>query len=306
MKTCRAFAPATVANVAVGFDLMGFALEKIGDIVELSKNSAAGSVRITALVGDSAIPRDPKLNTATVGILALLKDTRADFGLDVNIVKGIPIGSGLGGSAASAVAGVFGANAFLKKKLSAAELFHYAMLGEKLASGSSHPDNIAPCLLGGFIYTHSMDPFEYYKIDLPRDLFAVVVHQNVRVDTKHARGILKADLPLKAFVDQNRMLTGFLIGAFKKDVKLLGRSLQDLVIEPQRSKLIPHFDQIKSSALGSGALACSISGSGPSVFALVQGKTKAARVLKAMMAAVNSKDARGLISPISRKGARLL
>ena len=285
---------------------MGFALEKIGDVVELSRNREAGTVRISSLVGDPAIPTDPALNTATIGILALLKDRRADFGLDVKIIKGIPIGSGLGGSAASAVAGVFGANAFLKKKLRPAELFHYAMLGEKLASGSSHPDNIAPCLLGGFIYTHSMEPFEYYKIELPNDLHAVLVHQDVRVDTRHARGILKPDLPLKTFIEQNKMLTGFLIGAFKKDIKLLGGSLQDLVIEPQRSKLIPHFDQIKSSALSSGALACSISGSGPSVFAMVQGRAKAGKVLKAMMAAVNSKTAHGLISLISKKGARLL
>ncbi len=304
MKKIKVFAPATVANVAVGFDLMGFPIEGIGDEITFEKTDRKQKVEIFEI--NSEFTNDPEQNTATIGIKKLLKDTQAGFGIAVRIKKGIPVGSGLGGSAASAVAGAFGANYFLIKKLKPAQIFKYAMLGEQSASGSAHPDNVAPCLLGGFIYTHTINPFEYFRFSIPSNIFVSVLHPHVKIETRQARAILKPDLPLKTFVAQNKNLLGFMLGLQSKNTKLLCDSVQDLVVEPQRAELIPRFREMKKSAFQSKALAFSISGSGPSVFAFSIGYNNAKNVLKAMESAYSDPGCEGWISPISKKGARFL
>ncbi len=304
MSRIKVFAPATVANVAVGFDLMGFAIEGVGDIIEFEKTKNKQVVEIVEI--NTGFPRDPNQNTASIGVIQMLKDRKVDFGINLRIHKGIPVGSGLGGSAASAVGGVFGANALFTKKFKTDELFQYALLGEKVASGSSHPDNIAPCLLGGFVYTHSIDPFEYYKLNLPSEFYFSLLHPKVKVETKHARAILKPNLLLSDFIEQNKNLSGFLIGIQNKNEKLIAQSLKDFIVEPQRAHLIPNFEKMKKAAFQNKALAFSISGSGPTVFALSKGFHTAKKVLNALKDSYKSEDCNGWITPVSKKGVRFL
>lgn len=304
MKRLKVFAPATVANVAVGFDLMGFAVEGIGDIIEFEKNNQKQTVVIDEI--NAGFPKDPMINTASIGIIKMLIDRNADFGINLRIHKGIPVGSGLGGSAASAVAGVFGANYFFSKKFQTNELFQYAMLGEKVASGASHPDNIAPCLLGGFVYTHSMDPLEYYKLSIPNNFYFVLVHPKVKIETKHARSILKPNILLSDFIAQNKNLIGFMHGIQSKNEKLIASSLKDIIIEPQRCSLIPNYDKMKKAAFNSKALAFSISGSGPTVFAVAKGFQSAKKILNSIKSTFKNEECNGWVTPVSKKGVRFI
>jgi homoserine kinase len=277
--TASAFAPATVANVAVGFDILGHALTGIGDKVTVSKIPDKNVVRIDSVEGSSTrVPVYPLLNTATAGLVQMLLDLDPGFGLSVSIKKGIPISSGMGGSAASAVAGIVAASALMPHPLSNDQLMNYALIGEAVASGSRHADNVAPCLLGGLCLVRSVDPIDILKLPVPADLQCVLIHPHIQVSTKHARSLLRADVALTDAVRQSANLAGFIAACYGGDLGLLCRSFDDVLIERQRKHLIPLFDDAKRAALVNGALGFSISGSGPSVFAWVKSEEDAISV----------------------------
>lgn len=314
MRSVAAFAPATVSNVAVGFDLLGFAVEAAGDEVTLTLTEEP-TVRVsevsdtTGTLAPGAIPLDPAQNTATVGLLKLLEDLRPGFGFDVRVRKGIALGSGMGGSAASAVAALVAANSLLEEPLSKESLLAYALAAERVACGVSHPDNAAPSLFGGLTLIVSTDPLRCVRLPVSRGLLAVLVHPHVRVDTRDSRAILRPNVPLADHVRQSAHLAGFVAACFTDDLELLRECLDDIIIEPQRAALIPGFARVKSAALEAGALGASISGSGPSVFALVDSDETAGRVRAAMVEAFKSSGVGGVdswVSPVNCEGARVI
>ena len=314
MRSATAFAPATVANVAVGFDILGFAIESVGDIVTVSIVDDT-SVRIRQILNGTGrsnpidLPFDADRNSATVGLIKLREDLRLDFGFEVVLRKGIELGSGMGGSAASAVGGLVAANSLLASPLPREALLKYALLGERAASGASHPDNIAPCLMGGMTLVVSADPFRYVSLPVPKEILAVVVHPRLRLDTRNARSILKANVSLTDHVKQSAALGGFISGCFQGDIDLIRQSFDDFLIEPQRAPLVPGFADVKAAALEQGALGASISGSGPTLFALVTSEREAVGVRDAMEHAFRANglaEVDSWISPVNRQGARII
>jgi homoserine kinase len=314
MKSATAFAPATVANVAVGFDILGFALESVSDVVTVSTADHL-SVRIkeivnaTGMSGVLDVTPDPTKNAATVGLIKLREDLRLDFGFEVVLRKGIALGSGMGGSAASAVAALVAANSLLESSLSREALLEYALLGEEAASGAQHPDNLAPCLFGGMTLVLSGRPFRYVSLPVPENVLAVVVHPRVRIDTCDARSILGPSVPLADHVRQSANLGGFIVGCFTNDLELIRHSFHDLLIEPQRASLIPGFAAVKAAAMEHGAVGASISGSGPSVFAWVTSEQAATQVRAAMIHAFKTEgltEVDSWISPVNRQGATII
>jgi len=265
----KVFAPASVGNAAVGFDIMGFALEKPGDEI-IARFSDRPGLRITKITGAKGkLPYELDKNTAGFAALQLLKHLGEEKrGIEFELHKKLPIGSGLGSSAASAVAGVMAINELFKRPLEKRELLPFALEGEKLASGGIHADNVAPSLMGGMVLIRDNETMDFHRLPVPRGLFATVIHPQVEILTKDARGILSDTVPLKKFIRQSANLGAFIIGMYNSDIGLIGRALQDIIIEPQRAKLIPYFGEVKESVLNAGALGCSISGAGPSIFAL--------------------------------------
>ena len=261
------FAPASVGNVAIGFDILGFAVDALGDRVTVSRREAPG-VEISAVRGVADdLPREALDNTAGRALLALQEAVRPGFGFRLEIEKGIPLGSGLGGSAASAVGAVVAANALLPQPVSRLELLQFAMAGEAVASGARHADNIAPSLFGGLVLTVGIDHPRVKQIPVPADIRAVVVHPHMYIATAQARAVLKQSVDLSDFVWQTANLAGFISGCYTDDLDLIRASFEDVVIEPQRAALIPGFQEVRRGAMEAGALGCSISGAGPSMFA---------------------------------------
>jgi homoserine kinase len=276
-----AFAPASVGNVAIGFDIMGFSVDALGDRVTVSRRASPG-VEITATRGVAGeLPREPGDNTAGRALLAMQEAVRPGFGFSIEIDKGIPLGSGLGGSAASAVGAVVAANALLPQPLGELELLKFAMAGEAVASGARHADNIAPSLFGGLVLTVGIDHPRIKQIPVPPGIRAVIVHPHMFLATARARAILKRSVEMSDFVWQTANLAGFISGCYTSDLEMIRASFEDVVIEPQRAALIPGFQQVRQGAMHAGALGCSISGAGPSMFALVP-EPNAAAVLASM------------------------
>ncbi len=324
MKQLRssAFAPASIGNVGVGFDILGLAIDGVGDTVELIANTESRAMTISfsdPAVGFSndAIPVDAKGNTAGAALLTLQDDLKLPIGFDVRIRKGIPLGSGMGGSAASAVAAVVAAAKILQilpkrlrpakvAKLSLEQLFGYALEGERLGAGAAHPDNVAPCLYGGLTLSSPLFTEPVKTLPLPKGLCCTLVHPDVRVDTKTARQILRPNVTLQTYVHQSALVAGFVLGCSTRDFELIGESLRDLVIEPQRQHLIPAFENTKRAAYSvHGCLGFSISGSGPSVFALSRSFTAAKGVAKEIQAQFKlaGLDSQAYISRLPAKGA---
>jgi homoserine kinase len=299
-----AFAPASTSNLAVGFDILGHPVGRLGDRVTAVRRAAPG-VSIASVSGD--VPGDPEANTATVPILRLLDDVRPGFGVEVRIDKGIPLGSGVGGSAASAVAGVVAANALLPEPLPLAALFPYALAGEAVASGAPHGDNVAPSLFGGLVLVRSAQPADVVPLPVPPSLRCAIALPALRLDTKTARAILPAAFPLKTVIAQTANLAGVVAGVCTGDLALVARSLRDELVEPHRASLIPGFMEVRDAALGAGALGCSISGAGPALFAWCDGEEAAGRVQRAMVAAFEREGvaARGWTSAVAGPGARV-
>jgi homoserine kinase len=266
-ERATAFAPASVGNVAIGFDILGFSMEALGDRVSVARRSAPG-VAITAVRGVAAdLPREPRDNTAGRALLAMQEALQPGFGFTLEIEKGIPLGSGLGGSAASAVAAVVAANALLPEPCSLAELLRFAMAGEVVASGARHVDNIAASLYGGLVLTVGIDEPRVKQIPVPAGIRAIVVHPHMFLATSEARAILKPNIGMADFVWQTAHLAGFISGCYTDDLDMIRVSFEDVIIEPQRRALIPGFQEVRRAALRAGALGCSISGAGPSMFA---------------------------------------
>jgi len=262
-----AFAPASVGNVGVGFDILGQSVEAIGDRVTLRRTRTPG-VRIERITGIAEeLPLEAERNTAGRALLAMQEALHLDFGFDVAIEKGIPLGSGLGGSAASAVGAVGAANELLTSKLSRLELLRFAMQGEAVASGSVHVDNIAPSLFGGLVLTVGIDNPRIKQIPVPPDIRCVLVHPHMFLSTRAARSILKTTCELSDVIWQTANLAGFIAGCYTNDLAMIRDAFEDVIIEPQRQALIPGFQAVKAAARGAGALGCSISGAGPTVFA---------------------------------------
>ena len=262
-----AFAPASVGNVAIGFDILGFSVDAIGDRVTVRRRAAAGVTvkSIRGVVQD--LPLEAAKNTAGRAVIAMYEAQPLDFGFELEIDKGIPLASGLGGSAASAVAAVVAANALLPQPRPQLELLQYAMQGEAVASGSMHVDNIAPSLYGGLVLTVGIDHPRVKQIPVPSAIRAVIVHPHMFLSTRQARAILKGTVEMADFVWQTANLAGFISGCYTNDLDMLRESFEDVVIERQRAALIPGFGEVRRAALSAAALGCSISGAGPTVFA---------------------------------------
>lgn len=279
------FAPATVANVASGFDVLGFALDSPGDAATVIRSAEKG-VRVTSISGDDGrLPRDPNKNTAAVAVTAFLERMGNPFGVDIELEKRMPLSSGLGSSAASAVAAVTAANLLAGGPFAARELLPFTIEAERVACGSAHADNVAPSLLGGFVLIRSYEPLDVVQLPVPAGLACAVVHPHAELRTEDARRVLKKEIRLSDATRQWGNLAALVAALFNGDLKLLGRSLQDVVAEPARSLLIPGFAEVKAAALAAGALGCSISGSGPSVFALCANREDCGRAGRAMTAA---------------------
>ena len=269
----RVFAPATVANVACGYDVLGFAIDSPGDEIVVRHGNKPG-LHITKITGDDGkLPKAAEKNTAGVAALDLLKHLgMTDRPIEMEIHKKMPFGSGLGSSAASAVAGAYAVNKLIGEPLSKRQLLPFAMEGEYAADGAWHADNVAPCLLGGIVFIRSNDELDVAQLPAPENLWAAVVHPDIEILTKVAREILPKDIPLENATQQIGNLGGLLCGLIQSDYGLISRSIHDVIAEPRRQKLIPEFYKAKRAAMGAGALGFSISGAGPSVFALCEGE----------------------------------
>ncbi len=280
MKSIKVFCPATIANISCGFDVLGLALDAVGDEMTI-RLTDDGHFRIVKILGQE-LPLDPAKNVAGVAGMALLNAFGRSTGVEIEIDKKIKAGSGIGSSAASAAGVVWGLNRLLGSPFSTLELVKFAMEGEKVASGVAHADNVAPALYGGFTLVRSYDPLDIVRIEAPEALFATIIHPQIEVKTSDSRKILKTSISLQDGIRQWGNLGGLIAGLYTKDYDLIGRSLVDHIVEPIRSMLIPGFEKIKIAALESGALGCGISGSGPSVFALSKGEETARKVAQEM------------------------
>ena len=266
-REATAFAPAATANVAIGFDILGFSIGALGDRATV-RSIDEPTVRMRAIRGVvQDLPLEAGRNTAGRALQAMCQLLALPFGFEIEIDKGIPLASGLGGSAASAVAAVVAANALLARPASQIELLKFAMQGEAVASGSLHVDNIAPALYGGLVLTVGIDNPRIKQIPVPPMIRAVIVHPHMLLATKQARAILRRSVDMADFVWQTANLAGFISGCYTNDLDMIRESFEDVVIEPQRSALIPGFADVRRAALSAGALGCSISGAGPTMFA---------------------------------------
>jgi homoserine kinase len=308
MKQVHVFAPATVANLSCGFDVMGLAIEQPGDEIILSLNNEE-KIIIKKITGDGGkLSYNPKKNTASVPIQAMLDKIGSRQGFDIILKKKMPLGSGLGSSAASSVSGVFAANNLLGKPFSKIELVRFAMLGEKIASGSAHADNVAPCMLGGIVLIRSYHPLDIIQLPVPGNLYLVVIHPRVEVLTKDARAVLKKKVPLKLAIKQWGNTAAFTAGLFANDLNLVGRSVEDHIAEPYRAGLIPYFNEVKMAAIENGALASGISGSGPSIFAMCEGSKLTKNISQAMKKIFTKNKIKSeiYISSVNKNGAKIL
>ena len=303
--SASAFAPASVGNVASGFDLLGHAVNGPGDTVTATRTEQPG-VTIKAITGlANDLPLDPAANTAAVAAQALLEATDPGFGLSLRIHKGIALCSGLGGSAASAVAGAVAANALLDNPLPTQALYPFTLAGEAVASGDPHGDNLGSQLLGGLVLA-TRDGL--LKLPVPASLRAVVVHPDYRVATRKAREALREPFDLATVVAQQTHLAELICGCYENDVRRLARGLVDVMIEPRRSALIPGLSQVKAAALEAGALGSAISGAGPTVVAWFDGAEGTTQAAGAMHAAFRRAgfESQSWITPVNAPGARLI
>jgi len=306
----RVFAPATVANMICGFDILGFAVDAPGDEVAMYRSDRPG-VRIRSIKGDGGrLPLDPDKNTVSACVKTLLAEfgVQDEIGVEIELVKHMPIGSGLGSSSASTVAGLFAANTLLGNPLTKTELLPFCVEGERLACGHGHADNVAPALLGGIVLVCGYDPLDVVKLPVPDELCAGIVFPKVDVPTREARQLIKEKVLLKDAVAQWGNIAGLVAGLYERDYDLIGRSMHDVLIEPTRAILIPEFHEMKRIALASGALSFGISGSGPSVVAVTRGKAvaeKAAEAVRQHLAACGI-DCFTYVSKVNTEGPREL
>lgn len=304
-----AYAPASIGNVSVGFDCLGLCLEGPGDTVIAREAKEGKAVTIRTIEGDGGLlPRETSQNVAGLVAQKLLEATGIDMGVDIGIIKGLPLKSGMGSSAASSAAAAIAVNTLLGNPFSKEELLPFVLEGEKLAGGSAHADNAAPCLLGGIRLILPGKPVKTVSLNYPADLSVALVHPHIYIATREARELLPASVPLSVAVEQAAFLAAFVHGLEHEDWNLIAKAMCDQLAEPVRSKMIPHFLEVKESALKQGALNCGISGSGPALFALCRGRTAAESCAKAMAAVYERRHigCEYYISGIHAGGAKVL
>ncbi|MDR3132554.1 MAG: homoserine kinase [Prevotellaceae bacterium] len=301
----KIFSPATVANVACGFDVLGFALHTPGDQISMALNNT-GRIELHDQT-PYRLPLTPEKNVTAVALQSMLDALHSQQGFTITFLSKIMPGSGVGSSAASAAAAVFGANELLGRPFTRPQLVPFAMQGERAASGTAHADNVAPALLGGFTLIRSYTPLDIIPLPHP-PLYATIVHPQIEVRTSDSRKILRQEVPIKKAIQQWGNLAGLVAGLFTNDYQLIGRSLHDVIIEPVRALLIPEFYAIKQAAIDAGALGCSISGSGPSIFALSPDEATARQAAQAMHAHFDRLgiDSHLFVSPINREGVKIM
>lgn len=307
-KVVKIFAPATVANVAVGYDHLGFAIDKPGDEIIVREGKEPG-LKITSITGAKGkLPYEVEKNTAGFAaqrFLEFLGEEKRPLYMEIR--KKMPFGSGLGSSSASAVGGVYAIDRFLRTQMEKRDLLRFAVAGEQVADGAWHADNVAPSLLGGMILIRDNPTLDIIKLHVPIGLQAVVIYPHIQVLTKDSRDILSDQVSFKASVQQVANAASFVAGMFHSDFGLIKRSLTDLIVEPQRAKLIPHFYKIKEIALQLGALGFSISGAGPSMFALCDNTLTAENIQESVQSFLKEKKIKNKIyvSGINQEGAIL-
>jgi len=263
-----AFAPATVANVSCGFDILGFAIEDLGDKVSVSLSETPG-VRVVKIEGDNGkLPYETEKNTCSVAVKAMVDDLGFKGGLEIELYKGLPLGSGMGSSAASAVAALVATNALLGNPYEKKDLLPFGIESERIACGAGHADNISPSLLGGFVLIREYQPLDVIPLHVPRGLYCTLVHPHLELNTSDSRSVLRRNVTLKDATTQSGNIAGLVAGLFQEDMALISRSLNDVIAEPSRSILIPGYDEVKVGIIPAGALGCGISGSGPTMFVL--------------------------------------
>ncbi|MCF8379954.1 MAG: homoserine kinase [Bacteroidales bacterium] len=302
----RIAAPATVSNVGPGFDLMGFALEQPLDILKVKRNKQ-NTIRIFN-ESDATIPLDPFKNVSSVAIKSLLDTLQINEGFDLIFEKKINPGSGIGSSAASCTAAVYGVNQLLGKPMETESLIDSALAGEFIASGSLHADNIAPALLGGFILIRSYNPIDIIKLTYPKNLVCTLVHPDLVINTKESRKLIPEKIELNASIAQSGNIAALVAGLNTNNYALIGRSLIDKIAEPHRSKFIPGYDILRKRLSDCGVLGMNISGSGPSVFALSDNPETAAKAAKIMEDTFLENNIKSVtyVSGVSQVGTRVL
>jgi homoserine kinase len=303
------FAPATVANVVCGFDVLGFAVNEPGDEVIMRVTDKPG-ITISKITGDNGrLPLDPGKNTVGVSVQHYLESIgRTDMGLDIELHKKMPIGSGLGSSSASTVAGLFAAKTLLGDETDATKLLPFAMKGEEMACGHGHADNVAPALLGGFVLIRSYDPLDIVRLPHPKGLYCAIVFPDVDVPTREARQIIRTKIQMKDAVTQWGNIAGLVSGLFMNDIDLIGRSMKDILVEPIRSMLIPDFYIMREMAMNMGAVSFGISGSGPSVFAFTRDEETAKLITQKLQRHLTSIkiNSNTYVSEINDAGPRVI
>jgi homoserine kinase len=306
MKELKIFSPATVANVSCGFDVLGFCLDTIGDEMIIRKTVEKG-VRITKIVG-ADLPFETKKNVAGVAALAIMNAANPDFGVEIEIYKNIKPGSGVGSSSASASGAVWAINELLGKPYNKQELTAFGMKGEAIASGAEHADNVAPGIFGGFTLVKQLNPLKVVQLPTPSKMYATILHPQIEVKTSEARAILPKEVSLQKAIKQWANVGSFVSGLYDEDYELISDSLVDNIVEPHRSKLIPHFDAVKEAMLKAGALGAGISGSGPSIFSLCKGEENAKKVAEAVIEVYKDKsiDYDVYVSKINTKGIKII
>jgi homoserine kinase len=303
------FAPATVANVVCGFDVLGFAVNEPGDEVVMRVTNKPG-ITISKITGDDGrLPLDPAKNTVSVSVQHYLSSVaRTDIGLDIELHKKMPIGSGLGSSSASTVAGLFAIKTLLGDDADPAKLLPFAMKGEEMACGHGHADNVAPALMGGFVLIRSYEPLDVVRLPHPAGLYCAIVFPDVDVPTREARQIIRKNIQMKDAVTQWGNIAGLVSGLFMHDIVLIGRSMKDILVEPVRSMLIPDFYVMRDMAMSLGAVSFGISGSGPSVFAFTRDEETATRITQKLQQHLTSIQigSNTYVSTINDNGPRVI
>ena len=307
MDSVKLHAPATIANISCGFDILGVCLDSPCDEIEIKK-IANQEVIINSIESQfSNIPLIPNQNTGGIPALMMIKDYNLDFGFEINIKKGIPLCGGLGSSAATAAGVAYGINKLLNNQLSLEEVVKYALEGEKISSKTPHADNIGPCINGGFVIIKSTNPLELINVSIS-DYYFSIIHPEVKISTKMARELLPENIKLKDAVKQWGNIASLVYGFSSDNVELIKSSMNDYIVEPVRSKLIPHYDEVKENVLNHGAIGCSISGSGPSIFAMAESSEDSKRILSEMEKVFNKHSIpyHSYLSKINKTGITII
>jgi homoserine kinase len=304
MTEVKAFAPASISNLCVGFDSLGMAINSLGDEVIVRKGSKKGLV-IKSIKNNDTLSKSVSENTAGISAAALLEELNCDESLEMEIIKKMPVGTGLGSSAASAVAGVMAVNAFLGSPKEKIDLLAYATRAEQIIDGAFHADNTAPCLLGGIVLVRDNNSLDCISLPVNNKLKVVLLLPNISLLTKDSRNILRKEIDMEKHIRQTANMGAFVAGLYESDFQILKNALNDVIVEEQRAHLVPEFYKFKEAALEMGALGCSISGAGPSIFALCHETEIAASILRSWNNIANKSSLRikSWSSEINLKGA---